>query len=171
MTKIHLAFLAALTLLATACGGGSTASTTSRPESLPGRGAIRLLGMGPSDLDSVLLDAESVDLSCDGKPLASTRDAGPFELTRYDNAWLLALFDMPDRGTIHVRVKLAKAGTWARKGAYGAIDARGAVIEFDAPVAWFDRERHAVIQLDLGRSLLDGCPGTKLLVPQLKVVN
>jgi hypothetical protein len=171
MTKTHLGFLAGLTLLGAACGGASTASTTAQPESLPGRGAIRLLGIGPSDLDSVLLDVESVELSCDGKPLASTRDAGPFELTRYDNAWLLALFDMPAQGTIHVKVKLASAGTWARKGSYGPIDARGDLIEFDAPVGWFDRERHAVVQLDVARSLLDGCPGTKLLVPQLKVVN
>ncbi|HET9596721.1 MAG TPA: hypothetical protein VFP65_14125 [Anaeromyxobacteraceae bacterium] len=171
MTKTHLGLLAGLLLLAAACGGRSGAASTAQPESLPGRGAIRLLGVGPSDLDSILLDVESVELSCDGNALASTRDAGPFELTRHDNAWLLALFDMPAQGTIHVKIKLAGSGRWAAKGAYGAIDARGDAIEFDAPVGWFDRERHAVVQLDLARSLLDGCAGTKLLVPQLKIVN
>jgi hypothetical protein len=159
-----------LVLASAACGGAPQTASSSLPESLPGRGAIRLTGVGPLAADSVKLDVESVELTCDGQPLPSLqREMGPYELTRYDHAWLLALFDMPASGVIHVKVKLAPKGAFGHGGAALDIDARNLTVEFDAPVAAFENARHAVIHLDLAKSLHD-CAGSKVLLPQLRVL-
>jgi hypothetical protein len=170
MTKTLKILASVAASTAVACGGAATKTgATQQPEDLPGRGALRLLGVNTAGLDSVVLSVESVALTLDGAPLAFVKADGPFELTMPNQAWLIGTFDLPANGVIHARVRLAATGTFIANGTNGAIDARGLDLDFEAPVAFFMNAHHAVFVVDVGKSLLDACPGAKMLVAQFKV--
>src|ERR1043165_5708621 len=125
MTKTLKIVSTAAAAAALACGGTTgQPGTTQQSEDLPGRAALRLLGVNTAGLESVVLSVESVALTLDGAPLAFVKAKGPFELTMPNQAWLIGTFDLPASGVIHARVRLAAAGTFMANGMNGAIDAR-----------------------------------------------
>jgi hypothetical protein len=155
-----------------ACGGtapGTGTGTTSSPENLPGKAAIRFLGTNTAGFASALLAVESLEVTVNGAAVPVAKGVTALELTQPNQAWLLGTFDLPSSGTIHAKVKLAADGSYGYGGASGKVDARGLAFELTGSVEEFGKEHHGVFVLDVGKSLLDACPGTKMLVPQVKI--
>jgi hypothetical protein len=171
MNKTIQILAGALACAALACGGGSARQDASvqQPENLPGKAAVRLLGANAAGFESVVVSVEELSIEVDGHPVPVAPSYGAFDLTATDNAWLLGTFDDPSHGMVKVRCRLGAKGTYSYRGKAGAIDARGLPFEFEAPASFFANAHHEVFVLDVGRSLVDGCPGTKLLVPQLVI--
>jgi hypothetical protein len=171
MDKTIQILAGALACAALACGGGTTRQDASvqQPENLPGKAAIRLLGANSAGFESAVVSVEDLSIEVDGYPVAVTPSYGSFDLTAPDEAWLVGTFDYPSHGTVKVRCRLGAKGTYSYGGKTGAIDARGLPFEFEAPASSFANAHHEVFVLDVARSLVDGCPGAKMLVPQLKI--
>jgi hypothetical protein len=187
-----------LSLAAIACGGTSPKGKTG-PAGSPGEPAIetpttpppddtvgavdpttslepqlatlRLLGVANPGFDAVVLDLAAVSVEVDGAPLAiDLSRVTTMDLTRADHAWDLGTFALPPPGTVaHVRIVLDDVGAWEQSGAAGALDACGLPIEFDAPAEWLALRGHAVVHLDLGRSVLKVGAEDAILLPQLQV--
>lgn len=176
--------------LLTACGQGSTGTTqgagatppaataptpTSNPALTPEstttpRAFIRMLGSANPGYDALLADVAAITVEVDGAavPLDFT-GVQTMDLTNPDQAWRVASFAMPPAGsTVHVTVRLDDPASWERAGAAGDLDTCGLPIEFTAPAEWFALRGHAVIVLDLGRSIV-GAPDHAALLPNLQV--
>src|SRR5918911_1066609 len=122
MTKTLQLLAGALAAVTPACGRAPPGpSTASRPEDLPGKAAIRLLGANTAGYESALLAVESLEITVDGAPVPFTRGVSALELTQPNQAWLLGTFDLPASGMIHARVKLAATGSFSYGGAHGTV--------------------------------------------------
>lgn len=187
MTHARNGLLLAITLLA-ACGGGST--TTSQragdapppgtaapaadpiltPESTPTRAFLRMLGANDPGYDAILADVAMVVVEVDGVAVPlDFSGAQIMDLTNEGHAWRIASFEMPPPGSmVQVTVRLDDPAHWERGGEAGELDTCGLPITFSAPAEWFALRGHAVIVLDLARSILE-VEGDALLLPNLQV--
>lgn len=167
-----------LALLAAACGkaggaGSSSGSDAAPPTAaeVPGRATLRLLGASNPGLGSAMFDVDDVAVWVDGQPVALDVSAsGGFDLAVGGHAWNLASFALPPAGsTVRVVLKLGPSGVWSRGAETGVIDTCGPAIEFTAASEWLALRGHAVIQVDLGRSL-HGAGSELTFLPQLQVL-
>ncbi len=136
----------------------------------PARAFIRMLGAANPGFDTLLADVASITVEVDGAavPLDFT-GVQTMDLTNPDQAWRVASFAMPAAGSkVHVSIQLDDPASWERAGAAGDLDTCGPPIEFTAPAEWFALRGHAVIVLDLGRSII-GAPDHAALLPNLQV--
>lgn len=151
---------------------GPTADPALLPETTatPARAFIRMLGAANPGFDTLLADVASITVEVDGAavPLDFT-GVQTMDLTNPDQAWRVASFEMPAPGSeVHVTIRLDDPASWERAGAAGDLDTCGAPIEFTAPAEWFALRGHAVIVLDLARSIV-GAPDHAALLPNLQV--
>jgi hypothetical protein len=191
MTKTKRNGLLLAAALLAACGqGANTASqgtgvtppppATSKPAAdpallpettaTPARAFIRMLGAANPGFEALLADVASITVEVDGAavPLDFT-GVQTMDLTNPDQAWRVASFAMPAPGSkVHVSIQLDDPASWERAGAAGDLDTCGPPIEFTAPAEWFALRGHAVIVLDLGRSII-GAPDHAALLPNLQV--
>ena len=148
-----------LAVLALACGrsAGSPAveAATTPTGGLGSHATLRLLGVSNPGLASATFDVDDVAVFVNGSPVAVDVSASQgFDLTVANQAWNVATFDLPAAGsTVHVVLKLAPSGVFARAGMEGAIDTCGPAIEFEFPAEWIALHGHAVVSVDLDRSL------------------
>lgn len=185
------ALLLAITLLA-ACGQGSSRTSqgsgvtptspatptttaadpvlTPEPSTTAARAFIRMLGVDNPGYDALLADVAKVSVEVDGAAVAlDYSGVQRMDLTSPDQAWRVASFAMPPAGsTVHVTVQLDDPAIWSRAGASGELDTCGKPIEFTAPAEWFALRGHAVIVLDLARSIA-GPDDHPVLLPNLQV--
>ncbi|WP_242344438.1 hypothetical protein [Anaeromyxobacter terrae] len=198
MTRTLESGLLLLSLAAIACGGTGPKSNAA-PPGAPGQPAIespttpppdvsnsttdptastepqlaslRLLGVANPGFDAVVLDLAEVSIEVDGAPLAiDLSRVTTMDLTRADQAWDLGTFALPPPGTVaHVRIVLDDVGAWEEGAEAGALDVCGLPIEFDAPAEWLALRGHAVVHLDLSRSILKVDAQDAILLPQLQV--
>lgn len=136
----------------------------------PARAFIRILGAANPGFEALLADVASITVEVDGAavPLDFT-GVQTMDLTNPDQAWRVASFAMPAPGSkVHVSIQLDDPASWERAGAAGDLDTCGPPIEFTAPAEWFALRGHAVIVLDLGRSII-GAPDHAALLPNLQV--
>jgi hypothetical protein len=145
-------------------------SDTAAPGELAGMAALRLLGVVNPGYTSVFLSVSDVQVWVDGSPVAVNLGdvLMPMDLANGDQAWLLGRFALPPAGeVVKVKIVLDDFGAFEGMGA-GDIDARGLPIEYTVPSDWFQPRRHAVIHLDLTRSLVaEG--DSKLLLPDFQL--
>jgi hypothetical protein len=134
---------------------------------------VRVLGVGSWTKGAVLLQVASLEVTADGKALPVSLAAEPMDLVNQNEAFLAGRFQVAHAVTrVHVKLKLDSFGGWENPNGAGSIDARGAAIEFDAPVSSLEQRHHAVVQVDVSRSLVDvgrAGEGRKLFLPQLEV--
>lgn len=143
---------------------------TPEVESVPARAFIRMLGVNNPGYAAILADVASITVEVDGVPVAlDFSGVQTMDLTNPDHAWRLASFAMPPPGsTVVVTVRLDDPAIWERGEASGELDTCGLPITFSAPAEWLALRGHAVIVLDLERSILE-VDGDALLLPNLQV--
>lgn len=141
--------------------------TTSEPQSA----TLRILGVNNPGFDAVLVDLAEVSVEVAGTPAdIDLSRVTAMDLTRGDHAWDLGSFALPPPGSVaHVRIVLDDVGAWEQGGEAGGLDACGRPIEFDAPAEWLALRGHAVVHLDLARSILLVDEDDAILLPQLQV--
>ncbi|HET8733803.1 MAG TPA: hypothetical protein VFM45_08530 [Anaeromyxobacteraceae bacterium] len=144
---------------------------TPEPAATASRAFIRLLGTDNPGYDALLADVAHVSVEVNGAAVAlDYSGVQRMDLTNATQAWRVASFAMPPAGsTVHVTVALDEPAIWERAGASGDLDTCGKAIEFTAPAEWFALRGHAVIVLDLGRSIT-GPAATPVLLPNLQVM-
>lgn len=144
---------------------------TPEPSTTASRAFIRMLGTDNPGFDALLADVAKVSVEVDGKAVAlDYSGVQRMDLTNLGQAWRVASFAMPPAGsTVHVTVALDDPAIWERAGASGELDTCGKPIEFTAPAEWFALRGHAVIVLDLGRSIA-GPSEAPVLLPDLQVM-
>lgn len=179
MKKLMLSALGAAALALSACGGSEPLSpvTESGPKTIPAEGMepgqrfeLRLRGMNAEGYHSVLVPIRSFTVTAGDRRLPVQLVARTVDLSSKDHAYLVGHFFVP-QGVDRVQVSLAldDFGGWERGGQGGSLDLRGAPLRFEAPVDSLTQRGRAVVQLDVGRSLLPRAHEERLLLPTLKV--
>ena len=149
----------------------ATPVLTPEPSTTVSRAFIRMLGTDNPGYDALLADVAKVTVEVDGTAVAlDYSGVQRMDLTNLGQAWRVASFAMPPPGsTVHVTVALDDPAIWERAGSSGELDTCGKPIEFTAPAEWFALRGHAVIVLDLGRSIA-GPTDAPVLLPNLQVM-
>ena len=176
MKTTKMAGLLAAVLLA-ACGGDRLESSQQpSAEATPGQSAsglsaqIRLLGVNTQAYSSFLVDVENVKAWADGRPLSVEVRPGTVDLTTPNQAFLVGTVTLPaDAQNLHVAVQLDRYGGYESPLENGEIDSRGAILRFDAPVTLLGQRNHAVINLNLGASLVSEGPQVRALMPKFEL--
>jgi len=141
-------------------GGGSGGDTSSNPGSAAERSLeLRLQGMDAGGLESLFLRVKGVEV----------RANGMVDLTVANNAFLLTTFKAPAGvEEVEVAVALDSATAVMPKESFD-VDLQCEVIRLNAKVKLLEQRHHAVIFLDLARSL--GKVGTNMaFAPHLHLV-
>jgi hypothetical protein len=151
-------------------GGASGGDTSSSPGSAGERAyELRLQGVDAGDLESLLLRVKGVEVRANGMVLANTVMTSQMDLTVATQAFLLTTFKAPPGvDEVQVAVALGSATAVLPKGAFD-VDLKCEVIRLNLRVKLLEQRHHAVIRLDLARSLAK--PGTNMaFAPHLHLV-
>jgi hypothetical protein len=169
-TKKWLVVLSALvTLVAIGCGSDHT--RPSFDQSSQGLTAeLRITGANVANYKAVLMDLLDVEVWADGSPLPIERPhEAAIDLSRIEHAFLAARFTVPEGASaLRFRARLDDFGGFESTAKAGAIDARSGLVAFESPVEWVSRLGHAVVQVDLERSLINAGED-RLLLPHFQV--
>jgi len=151
-------------------GGGSGGDTSSNPGSAAERSLeLRLQGMDAGGLESLFLRVKGVEVRANGMVLANALMTSQMDLTVANNAFLLTTFKAPAGvEEVEVAVALDSATAVMPKESFD-VDLQCEVIRLNAKVKLLEQRHHAVIFLDLARSL--GKVGTNMaFAPHLHLV-
>lgn len=132
---------------------------------------LRLLGVNPGETTWAGVGVRDIRVSANGQALPYFGSFQPVMNLAWDqNAWTLAKVVLPDDAqTVEFEVTLDDFGGIEGSTAMGAIDTRVAPIRFTAQRDWLLMRGHAVIHLDLSRSLVRLENGDQLLLPRTGV--
>lgn len=121
--------------------------------------------------EHVLLRVTQAEVTLYGRRLLVTQPRQDvLDLGNTDQAWLLGTFQVPSTvDTVHVRLSFDDFGGYEGPAGAGALDTRTRAIEFDAPVSSLALRGHAVVHLNLARSIVPEGSGRGLLLPVVKV--
>lgn len=130
---------------------------------------LRLRGVGPGDYTEVLAMIHKVEVLIDGRPTRFELREEVINLANPAHAWLLGSFRLPDTITdVSVSIGFGPtAGTQSPTGP-SAIDLRAGPMQFHAPAGHLRFNAHAVVELELQRSLVAGSE-YPLLLPNFSV--
>lgn len=139
--------------------------------STPGtRMELRLLGMSVQEGSTLLVGVRELRVTHAGQALPVEVAKLPMDLANGQHAWLAGTFHVPEGArTVQVTLVLDTDGGFEDASGSGEVDVRGAPLRFEAPVKLLNTRRRAVVHLDVARSLLDGGPERKVLLPQYGV--
>jgi len=171
MTRTSIGLAILLGLLAYGCGNSNhdaVAASTATPEG----GApfsLRLSGIDPGDFVSARMQIDSVQVSGGGAVLANAVLTPEVDLAPPGQAHLLASFTAP-AGIEEVEFAVAfSGGTVSTTKGKLDVDAQCHTLRLAGKVGRIAERRHAVIQLDLARSLVPSGAGLTL-VPHFELV-
>ena len=135
-------------------GDGSGDDGNSTPDGTADRvDAIRIRGVDAGDLQSLLLRVKAIEVRANGMVLANTVMTSQMDLTTVTNAFLLTTFKAPE-GVEEVEVVIALDSATAVLPAKSLdIDLGCQILRLKAKVRLVEQRHHAVIVLDLARSL------------------
>lgn len=163
--------VAAAALVSVACGrhtGQAQLSDTGLQQAGAKGPQLRLLGVNPGPIASARMRIEAVQVRAGTKVLARGVSTPEVELAETKQAWLLTTFQVP-AGVEEVQVSVAfRSGTFDAARQSGDVDVSCATIEVPVKVSLLAPRNHAVIQLDLARSLV-AAGGQMKLVPQVQM--
>ncbi|HLT30153.1 MAG TPA: hypothetical protein VK013_08915 [Myxococcaceae bacterium] len=133
------------------------------------RATLRLQGIGIGAYTAVLGQIRSVEVRVDGVEQEVRLERGSVDLARTGHAWKLATFTIPDGAReVSVALRFDDFGGYESSAGAGMVDLRVPPLRFSAPAENFIEHRHAVVHLDVARSLLDRGEG-RLLLPSFQV--
>jgi len=150
-------------------GTGSDTSTGTQGGTADRGFEVRLQGMDVGDLESLLLRVKAVEVRANGMVLANTLMTSQMDLTTVAQAFLLTTFRAPSSvEEVEVRVALDSATASTAKQTFD-VDLGCEVVRVNAKVKLLQQRNHAVIFLDLARSLAKA--GTAMaFAPHLQLV-
>ncbi|MFL5432624.1 MAG: hypothetical protein ACJ79M_23630, partial [Myxococcales bacterium] len=130
---------------------------------------VRLRGVDVGDLESLLLRVKAVEVRANGMVLANTLMTSQMDLTTVAQAFLLTTFRAP-AGVQEVEVRVALDSAMVSTGTQTLdVDLGCEVVRVNAKVKLLQQRNHAVIFLDLARSLAKA--GTAMaFAPHLQLV-
>jgi hypothetical protein len=132
---------------------------------------VKIRGDNIADLTGFFVVMGDVRVFADGVELdvyAPTRSI--LDLTRTDHAYRLGRFVIPEGAQLFTFVvEIDDFGGYESDASAGYVDARGSVITFEVPVTALQLHNHAVLHLDLARSLQEVRAGEQFLLPRLTV--
>jgi hypothetical protein len=148
--------------LAAGCGGGASLDVEAlhtlagvQANLSPGTGELRILGVNGSAFSSVAMTVGKVEVRAGGKLVTGAVQTKKIELANAAQAWLLAKFAVPEgAGELEVSVSLEEAGSFAAGKSSGKIHAGCTELKFVVQAAQLKPRGHAVIHVDLARSLV-----------------
>lgn len=130
---------------------------------------LRLRGVDLGAYTTLLGQVRAVEVEADGVRRDVRLEGKVFDLARSEHAWKLATFSIPeDAENVSVTLRFDNFGGWETADAAGFVDLRFAPVRFSAPAAWFSEHGHAVVDMELTRSLRDVGLG-RLLMPSFQV--
>ncbi|MFL5247044.1 MAG: hypothetical protein ACJ79V_04410 [Myxococcales bacterium] len=152
-----------------ASGTGSDTSTGTQGGTADRAFEVRLRGVDVGDLESLLLRVKAVEVRANGMVLANTLMTSQMDLTTVAQAFLLTTFRAP-AGVEEVEVRVALDSAMVSTGTQTLdVDLGCEVVRVNAKVKLLQQRNHAVIFLDLARSLAKA--GTAMaFAPHLQLV-
>jgi hypothetical protein len=130
---------------------------------------VRLQGVDVGDLESLLLRVKAIEVRANGMVLANTLATSQMDLTTVAQAFLLTTFRAP-AGVEEVEVRVALDSATASMGKQTLdVDLGCEVVRVNAKVKLIQQRNHAVIFLDLARSLAMARTGMAF-TPHLQLV-
>ncbi|MGZ6126514.1 MAG: hypothetical protein ACXWLR_16210, partial [Myxococcales bacterium] len=155
MTRTMLMAAFALALLSLGCGNSTSPGTGQLLPPAPDTAfSLRITGDDVGDFLSARMRIKSVQVSSGGAILANDLRTPEVELTDTGNSYLLTRFQAP-AGTEEVEFEVAfEGGTIATSRGAAQVEAACETLRLGGKVSRIGERRHAVIHLDLSRSLL-----------------
>ncbi|MFL5394052.1 MAG: hypothetical protein ACJ79G_14560 [Myxococcales bacterium] len=152
-----------------ASGTGSDTSTGTQGGTADRAFEVRLRGVDTGDLESLLLRVKAVEVRANGMVLANTLMTSQMDLTTVAQAFLLTTFRAP-AGVEEVEIRVALDSAMVSTGTQTLdVDLGCEVVRVNAKVKLLQQRNHAVIFLDLARSLAKA--GTAMaFAPHLQLV-
>jgi hypothetical protein len=168
---------ASLALAAAACGRGGEAQSAqtetvhensgATPAPYDGTAQVRLLGVDAGTFSSVRVKVKSIELRANGQLLDVAGLVDGIDLGVANQAWLLGTFKVPaGMDAVDMTVVFDAAGRFDTDSVQGTIDAGCTALRATLPANQLALRSHAVIHLDVGRSLVKTSEGAATLVPQ-----
>ena len=165
---------AALVLAFSVAGCGRYAASIDgggTPVQDSGTGAfkLRLAGVDKGSFVSARMRIQSVQVTSGGVVLANAPHTPEVDLAEMGQSYLLASFQ-PPAGVEEVEFAVSfESGTVATETASFSVDSRCQTLRLAGKVSKIAERKHAVIHLDLSRSLVKVSESAAMLVPQFKV--
>jgi hypothetical protein len=155
----------------TATGGDTTSPAgTNGTTPAPLTGELRLLGVDQGAFDSARVKVKSVEAIASGTALQVSGLVDGIDLGVPTQAWLLGTFTVPPAAdAVEVKVVFEDAGAFDAGAAHGTIDSGCTVIVATLPVKLLALRGHAVVHLDVARSVVRIHDAAALLVPQFEL--
>jgi hypothetical protein len=145
------------------CGSGGWTRDLSGPAEVF---EVRLLGSSPGDLTAAVLAVGGVTATTRGVPLDVEPMQDAVDLTNTHQAWLIGRVRVPEGvEAVDLTVQFDEAGGYESRADNGAVDTRLAAVAWHAPVTWLRTNGHAVVDLDLQRSLVPDGVESRRLIP------
>jgi hypothetical protein len=169
LAKVKVLVLVGMGALVSGCGPDER--TRNMDEGPPPEAfQLRMLGVDQGNLSAALLSVSSVTATADGLSLEVVPAYDTVDLTANRQAWLLGRVLVP-KGveSVDLTVRFDDAGGFESRLGNGMVDSRRAVVSWRAPVAWLRTNGHAVIHLDLQRSLVVTGPEARRLIPSAAI--
>lgn len=131
---------------------------------------LRIKGEPQEIFTSLLARVRDVEVRVDGvQVVPASKNAEWMNLANSEHAWMAAQFSVPEGASeVEFTIYLADFGAFEAGSRAAHFDARGVPIRFSAPVSEIQKRGHAVVHLDLERSLVE-YQGQALLRPALRV--
>lgn len=130
------------------------------------RVSVRLRGDATDGFQAVLVPVLDVRVQAGGRELPVDLDAVTANLARADHATEVAHFMLPDGvEDVQVHVQLDDFGGYERGADRGVLDTRVAPLTFTSQAAWLREKGHAVVHVDLARSVRRVSTGRAMLLP------
>lgn len=170
MTRTMMMAALALALLAFGCGhSGAPGTLDLVPPAADTAFSLRIAGDDVGDFVSARMRIKSVRVTSGGTVLANDLRTADVELADTGNSYLLTRFQ-PPAGTEEVDFEVAfEGGTVATAKGSHDVEAACETLRLGGKVARIGERRHAVIHLDLSRSLLPSAGGWAL-VPHFRLM-
>ena len=133
------------------------------------RTTLRLRGVDTGAYTAVLGQIRSIEVMVDGVEQEVRLERGLVDLARAGHAWKVGTFTIPDGAKeVSVSLRFDDFGGFESAEGNGMVDLRVPPLRFSAPAESFVEHRHAVLHVDVQRSLLARGEG-RLLLPSFQV--
>ncbi|MFB1484911.1 hypothetical protein [Corallococcus sp. RDP092CA] len=127
---------------------------------------VRILGVGSHRYQGAYVNVDSMTVSAGGRELPVEMKATVMDLARPDHAALVGYFTLPPGvDSAEVVIRFDEYGAFEDGQRIGALDVRTAPLRFEVTRALLAPRKHAVVQLDLARSVIIPRVGDAMMMP------
>lgn len=131
---------------------------------------VRILGVGNHSYESAFVNVDSMTVSAGGQLLPVEMKATVMDLARRDHAGLVGYFTLPPGvDSAQVVVRFDEYGAFEDGSRMGSLDVRTVPVRFEVTRALLAPRKHAVVHVDLARSLVSPRKGDMLVLPMTAV--